>query len=95
MSAALSLESLQSQASSLSYRSQAFIDGRYVPAASGKTFDNINPATGKVIARVAECDREDVDRAVKAARAAFEKGSWANLSPSDRKKVLLRFVDLM
>ncbi|HXQ41686.1 MAG TPA: aldehyde dehydrogenase [Candidatus Udaeobacter sp.] len=95
MSAALSLESLQSQASALSYRSQAFINGKYVPAASGKTFDDINPATGKVIARVAECDKEDVDRAVKAARAAFEKGSWANMSPSDRKKVLLRFADLM
>ena len=95
MSAALSLESLQSQASALNYRSQAFINGKYVPAASGKTFDDINPATGKVIARIAECDKEDTDRAVKAARAAFEKGSWANLSPSDRKKVLLRFADLM
>ena len=95
MSAALSLESLQSQASALSYRSQAFINGKYVPAASGKTFDNINPATGKVIAKVAECDKEDVDRAVKAARAAFEKGTWANQSPSDRKNVLLRLADLM
>ena len=95
MSAALSLDSLQAQAAGLQYRNQAFINGKYVPAASGKTFDNINPATGKVLAKVAECDKEDVDRAVKAARAAFEKGSWANMAPSDRKKVLLRFADLI
>src|SRR6516162_8963179 len=95
MSAALSLENFQAQAAGLTYRSQAFINGKYVPAASGKTFDNINPATGKVINQVAAGDKEDVDRAVAAARAAFEKGSWANMAPSDRKKVLIRFADLI
>ncbi|HEX4569039.1 MAG TPA: aldehyde dehydrogenase family protein, partial [Dongiaceae bacterium] len=95
MSAALSLENFRAQAAGLTYRSQAFINGKYVSAASGKTFDNINPATGKVINQVASGDKEDVDRAVAAARAAFEKGSWANMAPSDRKKVLIRFADLI
>ncbi len=95
MSAALSLESVKSEVSGLHYRSQAFINGKYVPAASGKTFDNINPATGKVINQVSAGDKEDVDRAVKSARAAFEKGSWSNMAPSDRKKVLQRFADLI
>jgi acyl-CoA reductase-like NAD-dependent aldehyde dehydrogenase len=95
MSAALSLESVKSQVSGLNYRSQAFINGKYVAAASGKTFDNINPATGKVINQVAAADKEDVDRAVKAARAVFEKGSWSSMAPSDRKKVLQRFADLI
>ncbi len=95
MSAALSLESVQSQVAGLNFRSQAFINGKYVPSASGKTFDNINPATGKVINKVAAGDKEDVDRAVKAARDAFEKGSWSNMAPSDRKKVLQRFADLI
>ena len=95
MSAALSLENFQAQAAGLNYRSQAFINGKYVPSASGKTFDNINPATGKVLNQVAAGDKEDVDRAVKAARAAFEKGTWANMAPSDRKKILIRFADLI
>jgi len=95
MSAALSLESIQAQVAGLNYRSQAFIDGKYVAAASGKTFDNINPATGKVINKVAECDKEDVDRAVRAAREVFEKGTWSNMAPSDRKKVLQRLADLI
>jgi acyl-CoA reductase-like NAD-dependent aldehyde dehydrogenase len=95
MSAALSLESIKAQVAGLNYRSQAFINGKYVPAASGKTFDNVNPATGKVINKVAECDKEDVDRAVKAAREVFEKGTWSNMAPSDRKKILQRFADLI
>ena len=53
----------------LSVRSQAFVDGAYVDAASGKTFDCINPATGRTIASVAACDAEDIDRAVSGARA--------------------------
>lgn len=58
------------------------IDGRWVNAASGKTSAVYNPATGEVIAQVAEGDAEDVERAVKAARASFDKGSWRNLTPS-------------
>ena len=74
------------RARSLHFRTQAFIDGRYVDAASGATFDSINPATGKLLARVAAGDEEDINRAVAAARAAFRKGSWANLAPAKRKQ---------
>jgi 4-guanidinobutyraldehyde dehydrogenase / NAD-dependent aldehyde dehydrogenase len=95
MSAALSIDTWKDQASKISYRNQAFINGKYAPAASGKTFDNINPATGKVLTKVAACDKEDVDRAVKAARAVFEKGSWSRMAGSDRKKILIKFADLI
>jgi acyl-CoA reductase-like NAD-dependent aldehyde dehydrogenase len=81
------------RARTLSFRTQAFIDGRYVDAASGATFDSINPATGKLLARVAAGDEEDINRAVRAARAAFRKGSWADLAPAKRKKILLRFAE--
>jgi gamma-glutamyl-gamma-aminobutyraldehyde dehydrogenase/4-guanidinobutyraldehyde dehydrogenase/NAD-dependent aldehyde dehydrogenase len=95
MAAALTLDAIKDHASRLTFRNQAFINGKYVPAASGKTFDNINPATGKAITQVAEGDKEDVDRAVKAARAAFDKGSWSRMAPSARKKVLLKFASLI
>ena len=77
----------------LEFRTQAFIEGRYLDAASGATFDCINPATGKLLARVAAGDEEDINRAVISARAAFRKGSWSMLAPAKRKKVLLRFAE--
>jgi 4-guanidinobutyraldehyde dehydrogenase/NAD-dependent aldehyde dehydrogenase len=83
------------RARSLSLRTQAFIEGRYVDAASGVTFDSINPATGKLLARVASGDTEDINRAVAAARAVFRKGSWANLAPAKRKRALFRFAELI
>jgi 4-guanidinobutyraldehyde dehydrogenase/NAD-dependent aldehyde dehydrogenase len=83
------------RARTLSFRTQAFIDGRYLDAAAGATFDSINPATGKLLARVAAGDEEDINRAVGAARAAFRKGSWAELAPAKRKKILLRFAEVI
>jgi len=82
-------------AEELDIRTKAFVDGEYVDAASGETFARINPATGIEIARVAACDTEDVDRAVRGARAAFDSGVWRNASPKQRKKVLLRLAALM
>ncbi|GLU27887.1 aldehyde dehydrogenase [Brucella sp. NBRC 12950] len=76
----------------ITIRGQAFIDGRFSDAASGETFDDISPRDGKVIARVAACDREDIDRAVQAGRRAFEAGVWRDRSPKERKKVLQRFA---
>ncbi len=70
------------------------IDGERVAAASGRTFDTINPATGEVLARVAEADAEDVDRAVRSARAAFE-GPWSRLKASERGGLLLKLADLI
>jgi phenylacetaldehyde dehydrogenase len=71
------------------------IDGRWVEAASGKTFPTYNPATGEVLARVAEGDREDIERAVKAARAAFETGPWPKTTPSERGRMIWKLADLV
>jgi len=95
MSATAESVSWQERARRLEFRTQAFIDGRYVDAASGATFDCVNPATGKLLARVAAGDTEDINRAVNSARAAFRKGSWAQLAPAKRKTVLLRLAELI
>jgi phenylacetaldehyde dehydrogenase len=71
------------------------IGGKWVPAASGRTFDTVNPATGEVLARVAEGDKEDIDRAVKAARKAFEQGPWRKLTPSERGRMIWKLGDLL
>ena len=70
------------------------IDGKWLEAASGKTFDSINPATGEILATVAEGDAEDIDRAVEAARRAFE-GPWSKVKPFERQQILLCFADLV
>jgi phenylacetaldehyde dehydrogenase len=71
------------------------IGGKWVDSASGKTFETYNPATGEILARVAEADREDIDRAVKAARKAFEAGAWPEMSPSERGRLLWKLSDLI
>ncbi|MCV6584966.1 MAG: aldehyde dehydrogenase [Marinibacterium sp.] len=83
------------RAARLSFRAQAFIDGAFVDAGSGRVFDCVNPATGAVLAQVAECDAHDVDRAVTAARRAFDDGRWSRAAPGDRKAVLLKLADLI
>jgi len=84
-----------SRAETIRIEGRAFIDGAYVDAVSGKTFDNINPANGKVLGKVAACDSDDVDRAVRSGRAAFESGVWSRMAPVDRKKIMIRFSELM
>lgn len=79
----------------LEYRNQAFINGSFVSAISGDTFTTTNPATGKPLTQVSSCDSEDVDVAVKAARAAFNAGVWSRLAPAERKAIMLRFADLI
>jgi acyl-CoA reductase-like NAD-dependent aldehyde dehydrogenase len=69
------------------------IGGQWVDSASGKTFDTINPSTGEVLAKVAEGDQEDINRAVAAARKAFESGPWPKLTPSQRGRLLLKLAD--
>ena len=70
------------------------INGEWVRAASGKTFESRNPATGELLATVAEGDKEDIDRAVAAARAAFE-GPWSKFKPYERQALLLKIADLV
>ncbi|PDT81228.1 aldehyde dehydrogenase [Sinorhizobium sp. BJ1] len=82
-------------ASSMCYPSNAFIDGAFRPAASGKTFKTTNPATGEVLTEIAACDSADVDFAVATAKAAFDDGRWHLRSPGERKEVLLKFARLL
>jgi gamma-glutamyl-gamma-aminobutyraldehyde dehydrogenase len=74
---------------------QAFIDGAFVDAKSGETFDTHAPATGEVLASIAACGPEDVDRAVSSARRVFERGDWRRMAPAERKKILLKLADLV
>jgi phenylacetaldehyde dehydrogenase len=74
---------------------QLFIGGQWVDSASGKTFDTPNPATGERLATVAEGDAEDIDRAVRAARRAFEDGPWGRMTPSERGRIIWRIGDLI
>jgi acyl-CoA reductase-like NAD-dependent aldehyde dehydrogenase len=92
---AVSINEWRDRAAALKPRSQVFIDGTFAPAMSGATFDNINPATGRSLGTVAAGGEADIDRAVASARAAFRKGAWSRLPPKARKKVLLKFADLM
>lgn len=82
-------------AADIDFATSAFIDGGYRPAASGKTFETVNPATGDTLAKVAACGTEDVDFAVIKAREAFEDGRWSRLHPSERKDILIRFAKLL
>ncbi|MCY1356177.1 aldehyde dehydrogenase family protein [Pseudomonas jinjuensis] len=78
----------------LSRRHGCFIDGAWV-VTDGPTSDVLNPATGEVIARVADIDSELLDRAVRSAHAAFKSRVWSDLRPADRERILLRFADLV
>src|SRR5579864_3405093 len=71
------------------------INGQWVNAASGKTFPSYNPATGEVLAQIAEGDRADIDLAVKAARSAFEQGPWSRITASARGRMIWRLGDLI
>jgi gamma-glutamyl-gamma-aminobutyraldehyde dehydrogenase len=91
----LDLAAVHAAAGALRFRTEAFIDGAFVPALSGKTLPTYNPANGQLLAEIAACDAADVDRAVAAARAAFNAGVWSRLAPAERKAVLLAFADLL
>ena len=71
------------------------INGKWVQSASGKTFATYNPATGEVLSQVAEGDREDIDRAVNSARAAFDTGPWSRLTASERGCLIWKLADLL
>jgi phenylacetaldehyde dehydrogenase len=79
----------------LSTPKQLLINGEWVNAVSGKTFETIDPATEEKLADVAQGGAEDIDRAVTAARQAFEQGSWSRMTPSQRQRILYRLGDLI
>jgi len=79
----------------ISRTQKLYIDGKWMEAASGKTFDTIDPATEQVICKVAEGGPEDVDRAAKAAHKAFYEGEWSRMIPTGREALLLKWADLV
>ncbi|HTT21418.1 MAG TPA: aldehyde dehydrogenase family protein, partial [Candidatus Sulfotelmatobacter sp.] len=96
MATAVSVPSMDPNVSAfVTAKRKLFINGKWVEAASGKTFPSYNPATGEVLANVAEGDREDIDRAVRAARAAFETGPWSKMPPAGRGKLIWKLADLI
>jgi gamma-glutamyl-gamma-aminobutyraldehyde dehydrogenase len=85
----------QQRATTFPIEGRAFINGRLVGARSGRTFDDASPIDGRVLGAVARCDTADVEIAVASARLAFEQGTWRRTDPKERKRVLLRFAELM
>src|SRR3990172_5117526 len=85
----------QGVSSLVSQPRKMLIGGKWIEAASGKTFATFNPATGGVLAQVAEGDREDIDRAVKAGRRAFESGPWRRMTASERGRLIWKLADLL
>jgi 4-guanidinobutyraldehyde dehydrogenase/NAD-dependent aldehyde dehydrogenase len=85
----------ETRANALDIEGRAFIDGHYVPARSGATFDCISPIDGRLLGAVASCDGADADLAVSSARSAFDSGVWSRQAPAKRKAVMLRFADLL
>ncbi|MEK3644546.1 aldehyde dehydrogenase family protein [Aeribacillus sp. FSL K6-2848] len=74
---------------------QLFINGQYVDSSNGEVFETHNPATGEVIATVAKATKKDVDKAVEAARAAFESGKWPRMTAAKRARLLNRIAEMM
>lgn len=89
------LEDWQAAAKSLKVPQQALINGTLQAAQRGATFECISPIDGHCLARVASCDQQDADLAVRNARTTFESGIWSALAPAQRKTILLRLADLM
>jgi acyl-CoA reductase-like NAD-dependent aldehyde dehydrogenase len=84
-----------SDAAQMVFCNQLYINGRWQPAADGGTFDVFNPATERLLAKVASAKAEDVDAAVRAARAQFDGGEWSKMNGVERGKLLYRLAELM
>jgi len=76
-------------------RTRIYIDGEFVDAIDGQTFETFEPATGQVLATVAAGAAADIDAAVAAARRSFDEGSWSRIAPVERKAILLQFATLI
>ncbi|WP_343577096.1 aldehyde dehydrogenase [Pseudomonas sp.] len=85
----------EARAKALKIEGRAFIQGEYLAAASGETFDCISPVDGRLLAKVASCDAADAERAVQSARATFNSGVWSREAPAARKAVMIRFAQLL
>lgn len=85
----------QQRALDLKPQSKIFIDGNYVDAASGKTFENFSPSDGHLICNVASGDSEDINRAVASAKNAYDSGVWREMNPRDKKIIMLKWAQLL
>jgi len=85
----------QQQAKDLAIEGRAFINGQYLDASDNQTFDCISPIDGRHLAKIAQCQSDDANKAVLAARAVFEQGTWSKAAPAKRKKILLKLADLI
>ncbi len=85
----------QERAAAIKPNGNIFIDGKSVPAASGKTFSDFSPTLKKEIANIASGDTEDINRAVQSAKKAFESGVWSEMNPRDKKTIMLRWAELL
>ena len=91
----MSREQWVSKSKEITIPNQMFIDGEFVSAVSGATFDAISPIDQRVLAKVASGDSHDVDKAVAAAKRTFENGVWRDLNPRDKKTIMLKWADLI
>ncbi|QNH06478.1 aldehyde dehydrogenase [Pseudomonas sp. B11D7D] len=85
----------EQRAKTLTIETRAFVHGEYRAAESSATFECISPVDGRLLGLVASCDQADADVAVKDARATFDSGVWSRLAPAKRKKVMIRFAELI
>ena len=85
----------EQRAQNLTIETRAFVQGEYRDAESGATFECISPVDGRLLGLVASCDQADAEVAVKNARATFDSGVWSRLAPAKRKKVMIRFAELI
>jgi 4-guanidinobutyraldehyde dehydrogenase/NAD-dependent aldehyde dehydrogenase len=85
----------EQRAKTLKIEGRAFIHGEYCAAVSGATFECISPVDGRLLGQVASCDLADAELAVKDARATFESGEWSRRAPAERKRIMIRFADLL
>ena len=90
----MTLEYYGARAAKLTLSKKGFIDDNYCSASDEETFPTLNPSTGEEIVLIVHCTGDDVDRAVKVARRAFNEGSWSRTAPEDRKEVMLRLAEL-
>ena len=90
-----SYELVKEKKSKLNFPSDLFINGNYHKSISENFFDNISPIDGKIINQISFAQQPDIDKAVSSGRKAFEKGHWSNMPPGQRKKILLKFAQLI
>lgn len=91
----LTIQLLEKVEKFLTGTKKLYINGEFVESAEGKTFECYNPATGEVLATVYEAGLEDIDRAVKAARVAFDEGPWSHMNAAERSRLMYKLADLM